>query len=230
MLFPNDKKILARSIKQLAEAQQLLTECRDIPSLNMYDMSYQNRFKKAVYLTEKVELNVRDIALKSVFPYKDHSYIVNEAAEIADIKLSLCEHGIIKLEFPPLLNYRAKELPKVYDEQPFYDLVRSKCETFRRQNNVDWFEEKCVLIVINIVSEDTPDSRISDNDNRNYHCVANWVKGFFIKEDSYKYLSHYYDTYKKGAQNKTIAFLAPLNLELSTIQKVCKKELHSSCQ
>lgn len=170
------------------------------------------RLQSSAYWADKISSALRTESIKQsgVFVEKPITIKPNN-----DINFNYCVKKIwnssVIFTMPALLNFRVWERKNqvIYTKNFTFvsEVLADKLSDFCQSNHWKISKEKYTLIVINVVSEDTPKYFISDTDNRYYTELNNVIKQFFIPDDSYEYLSFYYDTEKFGSISKTVVIL-----------------------
>lgn len=190
----------------------------NIKTLMSYIERYDNNpsdiksIQKCAYLSDKITLNLRNESIEASGPYTElRNEILTDKITSFKYFISKIWGNSLIFSLPPLLNFKVLERKhnetyavkfNVINEQlldVFYD--------FKKTNEWEMPKEKSVLMVFNVISVDTPKYFISDTDNRDYYSLINVIKQFFVRDDSYEFLSYFYDTVKFGNLNKTVCIL-----------------------
>lgn len=142
-------------------------------------------------------------------------------------KIERINEGIIKIKMPPLLHKKVFQKIKIedsyienyYTHQLIIEDLKLCIEQFMQENSLEPYEEKCVMIVLNVCSK----AVIPDTDNHEYQQLVNTISSTFCRDDSPDYLSFYADSVH-GKEDKTVVFIAPISKANDTIKNEIIKE------
>lgn len=224
----NEEKQIEKLKEQIKKIDNDLTE---IVSIRNNKTSHENTlisFSKLNKDTESLALAVRKtlISMFDTTPYEANYDSTNPYSYINDsfIDCTKIDNSLIKIEAPPLLNFKAltKKNNRYYVSSPVYfvSVMKDKIKEFIIKNSYQINTKKKIVFVFNIISSDASDGNITDTDNREYREIYNVIKEFFVPDDSYKYVSYYTDTLKIGDQDKTIIFISDIDSYEENIAKI----------
>lgn len=185
-----------------------------ISNIEYYNNNPSNvkSIQKCAYLSDKIALDLRNESIESSGQYTElRNKIYSNKITSFKYFINKIWNNSLVFTLPPLLNFKVLERKNNETYAAKFNIINEQLldmfYKFKATN--EWVEpkDKSILMVVNVVSNDTPKYFISDTDNRNYSSLINAVKQFFIRDDSYEFLSFFYDTVKFGNLNKTVCLL-----------------------
>lgn len=132
------------------------------------------------------------------------NYVEDIILEENNVLIELNDDGFFHIKMPVLLNKKEGGNPTF-----IRSILFTALRDFFKKNNIEKFQEKCVIVFKHNYSKDRAYREMRDHDNIELNSVVDLVALFMMTDDSPLLLDHFYFSTNENNDDSTEIFLVP---------------------
>lgn len=132
------------------------------------------------------------------------NYVEDIILEENNVFIELSDDGFFYIKMPVLLNKKEGGNPTF-----IRSILFTALRDFFKKNNIEKFQEKCVIVFKHNYSKDRAYREMRDHDNIELNSVVDLVALFMMTDDSPLLLDHFYFSTNENDDDSTEIFLVP---------------------